>query len=181
MPVYDKKYFFISYLRLGFIIIHSRMTTIINKHNTQFFLAKSELKPLQQALDTAKDKNHYVIVASDYFIKGMKRPTKIYGSFRNSKAICSVLIDEQEKCLYEIIPQDTKCRLFSDLEWNLDWKSKDEIREKITSLVKSRIGDEHEVYILDASKDKKGSFHLHCPTVCFKNIREQLFFWNDIY
>lgn len=166
------------------------MLQIIKDLNSEWFLGCSEDQPLYKCLENAELKKHKFIVAYDYFVEGMNRPTKVYGSYKNSKIFyrSTNTIEDVQRCFYVIIPENTKCCLFSDLEWDISWKSIDEIKYKFIQIVSKTLKQKSEIevqvddfLICNASVENKGSLHVHLPNVCFNDISEQQKFFNAVY
>jgi hypothetical protein len=159
--------------------------------STTWFLGKSEDKPLEVCLKDAAEKGHKFICASDFFKDGMKRPTKVYGSYLDGKAFVKATkeVSPNSKCLYEILTQDTELRLIADVEWDLSWCTREEVATKFLEVVTdqfSKIGYEFIEDLLlqlDASQDEtgKGSFHFHSPSIKFRDMEDQRKFWNEVY
>src|SRR5271155_4009230 len=111
--------------------------TKIQDLSTTWFLGKSDDRPLDACLQHAVEKKHRFICASDYFQDGMKKPTKVYGSYLSGRAFkkATMKVRPKEKCLYEIMTQDTELRFIADVEWNLSWHSKEEVYAKFLEVV----------------------------------------------
>ena len=163
----------------------------INDLGANWYLGKSEDQPLITCLKDAKTLKHNFIVAYDYFQNGMTRPTKVYGSYKNSKKFYRHTRDipVEQRCFYVVVPQDTGCCLFADLEWDLSWKSTEQIKEKFISVVGETLKisgvtlDTEEYLFANACEESsnKGSLHAHVPCIYFRNITEQQRFYNSVY
>lgn len=134
---------------------------------------------------------HTFFVASDYYDDVKKFKSKVYASYKSSSAWWHNTKDvaSDSKSFYAIVPKGGECCLYADLEWSLDWKTAEEIKEKFISLVSSVL-KEKEVKV--ESKDfffsnacqtstAKGSLHAHVPTVSFKNNDDQRKFFNVVW
>jgi P4 family phage/plasmid primase-like protien len=164
--------------------------TEINELGATWFLGNSEAQPLVTCIKKAKELKHKFLVAFDYYEKGMTKPTKIYGSYKNSKQFWRKTkdCDSQERCFYVIVPEKTGCCLFADLEWDLSWKSEAQIKQKFTQVVSDTLNaigvklDADEYLFASASEEasNKGSLHAHVPALYFKDIIEQQRFFNAV-
>jgi P4 family phage/plasmid primase-like protien len=162
----------------------------INEFGTNWFLGKSTDEPLINCLKKASELKHKFICASDYMCEGMTKPTKVYGSYKNSTTFYKNTknTESEERCFYVIIPENTSCCLFADLEWNLSWKSVDQIKQKFIQVVTDTLKHtdvnlcSEEYLFADAcqSTTDKGSLHCHVPCIYFKNIYEQQRFFNAV-
>ena len=147
---------------------------------------------LDACLTFANSKKNTFIVAFDYWIEGMEKPTKVYGSYKNANTFNNKTrdIEIEQRCFYVVIPENTKCCLFGDLEWSLNWKTVDEIKNKfiqivLTTLKEANINDVKEKDFLFSNASNivilKGSLHVHLPKIIFDNIKEQQKFFNAVY
>jgi len=135
--------------------------------------------------------NHAFFVASDYYDDVKKFKTKVYASYRSSTAWWHNTKDEasESKSFYAIVPKGKQCCLYADLEWSLDWKTVDEIKEKFISLVSCVLKEmkvkveSKDIFFSNASETStaKGSLHAHVPTVSFKNNDDQRKFFNVVW
>lgn len=167
-----------------------KVPTEIKELGATWYLGNSETQPLLTCLDKAKTLRHKFICAYDYYEDGMKRPTKVYGSYKNSTKFYNRTknVESDMRCFYVIIPENTGCCLFADLEWDLDWKTPDQIKDKFCDVVTKTLNmagveltrDEYLFANACEEKTKKGSLHAHVPGVYFKNIQEQQRFFNAV-
>ena len=167
-----------------------KQNTLLEGHGTQWYLGNCESQPLYSCISNAQFSNHNFLVALDYTEEGWNNITKIYGSYKNSRVFYKLTKDvpSEERCFYVIVPENTECCLFADLEWNLEWKTEEQIVDKFTTLVIENLHiagikiDQSNLLWATASQAEtsKGSLHCHCPYVHFKNIKEQLRFFNGI-
>lgn len=155
-----------------------------------WFLGNREDTPLDSCLKQAKALNHNFIVACDYYQEGMIRPSKIYASYKNSKLFYKNTknISSEQRHFYVIVPENTKCCLYADLEWYIDWKSIDQIKDKFIQVVTDTFKNKSDIELkpadflfANASKGNKGSLHAHVPSVCFNNVDDQKRFFNSVY
>lgn len=165
--------------------------TKMDELGSTWFLGNSESQPLATCLKNAEDLKHKFIAAFDYHEDGMKRATKVYGSYKNSKLFYKNTknCDSEERCFYVVIPEKSPCCMFADLEWSLDWKTPEQIKEKFIQVAGDTISEcgihlNKEDYLFSNAceqKTNKGSLHVHVPNVCFKNIEDQQKFFNGMY
>lgn len=150
----------------------------------------SGIGSLSKCMEEGVKNENSFFVAIDHYYPDTKTQTKVYASFKDHLDFWSKTkhnTNPDPIPYYEIIPDNCICNLFADLEWNLGWKSVDEIKEKIEELVCNHTllknETDYELMFLNASDEatNKGSLHMHCNQVCFTNIHDQLKFWNEIY
>ena len=156
-----------------------------------WYLGKSENEPLLTCINNAKSLKHKFIVAYDYFHEGMTRPTKVYGSYKNSRKFYKQTknIETDQRCFYVVVQENTGCCLFADLEWDLGWKSVDDIKQKFMTVVGNTLKsagvelDTDEYLFANACDEStnKGSLHCHVPCIYFKDIKEQRRFFNAVH
>lgn len=153
-----------------------------------FYSGSSEKKPLEYCLEQANESKHNFVVALDYYCFNNK--TKVFGSYKSCEDYWRNVITEMKEhgtqiCSYEIITENTKVKLFADLEWPLNWHSVDEVKQKFESLlleVDSKMNVKQLLYT-NASDviTNKGSLHVVHPFVIFENIDDHLRFMNAVY
>jgi hypothetical protein len=163
------------------------MVQQINDYNCVWFYGKHSL---DECLLNADKLKHKFICAKDYQNKVGDKVSKIYGSYKNSREFlrCTRNIEQNERNFYIIIPEKTKCCLFGDLEWNLLWKSIEEIKIKFIDIVKQilkllNIDIKDETFLFLSACDitkNKGSLHCHNPYIGFNNIEDQRSFFNAV-
>ena len=171
---------------------YKKMTNLtkIEELSATWFLGPSETEPLLNCSRHATSLKHKFIVAFDYMDETMTKPTKVYGSYKTSKIFYKKTkhIPPEERCFYVVIPENAPCCLFSDLEWDLSWKSVDEIKQKyiqvVTDTIKNTgielLGDDFLFCNASEQSTNKGSLHAHIPCVLFNNIQEQQRFVNAV-
>lgn len=116
--------------------------------------------------------------------------SKAFGSYKDTKAFWKATKDvpAEEKAIYEIIKADGPCKFFADLEWSLDWKSKDQIIEAFKDVINAGLEnidysiDFDDMKIMDSCNElkNKGSLHITHPEVYFNNLNDQRRFWANI-
>lgn len=156
----------------------------IIKYGSTFYSGKYQ--PLKQCMDVATKKNHELIIACDYPLGD--KSTKIFGSYKNAKTFWKKTKNETDKAFYVIIPDNTPCTLYADLEWGLNWKTEAQIKEKFLEIVQETLAlagyhsDEEDFLFASASQAEtnKGSMHVHAPTIVFDNVQEQQKFFNSV-
>ena len=120
-------------------IEYGKMNTLaeIKELGATWFLGPSDTQPLQSCVKHATTLKHHFIVAFDYMDESMAKPTKVYGSYKTSKVFYKKTknIAPEERCFYVVIPENTPCCLFSDLEWDLSLKSVEEMKQKYLQVV----------------------------------------------
>ncbi len=163
--------------------------------NTTFFEKSNGSKPMMDACENAETLDHKFIVASDIDFEGGVQ-SKAYGSFENAKSYEEQTTKEfaygnSNRMLYEIVPPDSPCKLYADLEWNLNWKTPEQIKEHFYSVIKSTLleaqyekeeinpGDIIYTNACDETKSK-GSLHAHMPAFWFNNIKDQKKFFDAV-
>ena len=153
---------------------------------------------LEKCLNDAKEKKHNFICAKDYIyintdengIESYGKPIKIYASYKTSKDFIrnTMKAEDNERNFYVIVPENKKCCLFNDIEWDLEWKSQDYIIDRYNTIIMN-VMNKHKIhtsiedfYVLSACDPltNKGSLHIHNPKVCFNNISEQEIFMNEV-
>ena len=164
--------------------------TLLHEMNSTWYLGKTENEPLSTCINEAKALKHNFICAFDYFESCMTRPTKIFGSYKNSRQFFKATKNtpSEERCFYVIIPEDKPCCLFGDLEWDLSWKTEQDIKLKFIDLVQEKLSsisisvNKQDFLFASASQisTNKGSLHVHLPTICFNSINDQLRFFNSV-
>jgi hypothetical protein len=150
-------------------------------------------EPLKHAIEHAEEVKHKVVVALDRLItdkNGEKNTTKYYGTYKNATKFWNLAkqVDEKNRCFYTIVQEDTECCLYADLEWGLDWKNEDEVLSKFYEVVidvLQQAGVEvcDEDFLVASASDiatNKGSLHVHCPCVYFKDVLDQQRFFNAV-
>lgn len=158
-------------------------------HGTTWFSGPREVKPMATCINDAKEKGNNFIVASDIAIekKNKIKQTKAYASYPSYKEYIKIM-DGYTFPIYEIIKEDVECRFFADLEWELHWNSMKTIRLMIIELINIQFQkmniefNKNLLLFADACnmEQNKGSYHVHCPKLKFKNIIEQKRFWMAI-
>lgn len=156
-----------------------------------WYSGNSEGQPLKTCMDNAKQNKHTFIVAKDY-CDGYK--TKHFASYNNIKKFYKQTkhIKTGERPFYVIIPEDVEVCLFTDIEWSLTWKSVECVKEIFFKLIYEAMGvcgiekstvDIEDFLIGNACEEatNKGSLHIHCPYITFKNIHEQKRFFNYVF
>jgi len=165
------------------------MTTAIFNRDIQTNLY-SGIGSLSKCMEEAAKNGNNFFVAIDHYYPETNTQTKVYASFKDHTDFWSKTkhnVNPEPIPYYEIIPDNCVCNLFADLEWSLDWKTVDEIKEKVEELISNHTllknEAEYELVFLNASNQEmnKGSLHMHCNQICFMNIHDQLKFWNEIY
>jgi len=171
-------------------------------YGTTFFGGKGAL---DECIKIGERKQHCFYVAVDHNYDNLGNQTKLYASYLNQKSFWELTHHHRHKPnesspFYEIIRENVCCKMYADLEWKLDWKSVDDIKEMTTKLVTDQLTimnqpaafvgqngkmflDELDLIFLDASllATNKGSLHLICNDIYFNNVDEQKRFWNEIY
>jgi hypothetical protein len=116
--------------------------------------------------------------------------SKAFGSYKDTKAFWKATKDvpPEEKAIYELIKADGPCKFFADLEWSLDWKSKDQVIDSFKDVITAGLEnidysiDFDDMKVLDACNEakNKGSLHVTHPDVYFNNLNDQRRFWANI-
>jgi len=116
--------------------------------------------------------------------------SKAFGSYKDTKAFWKATknVAPEEKAIYELIKADGPCKFFADLEWSLDWKSKDQIIEAFKDVINAGLEnidysiDFDDMKIMDSCNElkNKGSLHITHPEVYFNNLHDQRRFWANI-
>ena len=170
------------------------MVQIVDDYGAKWYVGANSLEP---CLENAEKSKHKFICAKDYLYitkdadgnETYSKPVKIYASYKTSKDFVRLTkrASDDDKNFYVIVPEKTKCCLFNDIEWSLEWKTEEYIKNRYISLM-TNFMDKHNIltnkddfYFLSASeiKTNKGSLHCHNPKVCFNNIKEQEIFMNE--
>jgi P4 family phage/plasmid primase-like protien len=158
-------------------------------YGTDWYIGGHE--PLHTMIADAKEKNYTCLVARDYFFKNSQTKTKVFGAYKNTKHFSQnyFKIAPENKCFYTIVPANTECCLFADIEWSLKYASIENIKERFIVVVTkilstlSILVEPEEFLFVSASRIEtdKGSLHLHIPTIKFNNIVEQKRMFNAVY
>ena len=157
-------------------------------YGAEWFLGPSNSKPLQTCLSEAQEKGNKFIVAFDYCTDN--GVTKVYGSYKNAKRFWkeTKTINVEDRCFYVVVPTDTPCCLYADLEWDLSWKSIQEISDKFVEVVQEtlelvdvRVPKENFLFATASEiSTNKGSLHVHVPNIFFTGIEDQKRFFNAV-
>ena len=133
----------------------------------------------QPALDLVRQQGGF-LVAWDKFDSG----AKVYGVYEDVETFYDKLLAVSERCGYEIIPAETRCVLYLDVEWKgQEDSSHKRIRTVVSKLreycqPKLKPGQNLKVYVCCGSRlgedgSFKNSYHLAIPTVIFRNNHDQ--------
>jgi len=136
--------------------------------------------------------------------------SKAFGSYKDIRTFWKETRDivPEEKAIYEIIRDSGPSKFYADLEWSLDWKSKTEILDDFSKIMKecfnqcfqyifdletSMKNEDDDVddslykgrkgaKILDACNvgKNKGSLHITHPDIYFDNLSCQRRFWSHV-
>lgn len=163
-----------------------------NKYGTTWYQGCSEVKPMATMMTDGFAKGDTMFVARDVFYKTPEPSrSKVYASYKNHTKFWNSTknIKDEERTFYVIVPDETPCTLFADLEWNLQWRQEEEIVEKFIEIITEYLKEYCDITITEdhfkfatASLEQadKGSIHAHVPAVVFKSIQEQKIFFNTI-
>jgi hypothetical protein len=74
--------------------------------------------PQEQMLEHAKQHNNKFMAAFDYAANDGRRVVKMYASYPTCEDFVAVaLLKTERKHFYELIPEETPCKLYLDVEW----------------------------------------------------------------
>lgn len=144
----------------------------------------------ERAINEGNAKGHTFHIGRDAIIESgsgddvHRYGTKVYSSFPDVKTFLRKTKVDKAPCFYEVV-FDKPCRLYADLEWPLDWKPVEEVRNLFFDFVGKHLPDleREDVLFMNACNEQKnkGSLHAVCPKLKFNSLSEQLGFWNKIY
>lgn len=153
-------------------------------YETKWFWGKNSLVKAEKY---ASENKLDFFVACDVFYECQQ---KAFTAYKDLKAFWTATknILPEEKAFYEIIRKDRQCRLFADIEWPLDWKSKNDIIKLFQDTLNTafeKIGTTCEWddgIFTDACcvEKNKGSLHFIHPDIIFENLDSQRRFWNEV-
>lgn len=147
-----------------------------------------EFFKLDDCLKSAQETGDEFIFAFDIYYPEKKKVSKKYSHSKDARTFFNdtSTINPTDKCFYEIIKGDKPHKLFADLEWPLNWKSYNEVKEHFCEMLND---DEFAGYdfnterfvFLNASNivKNKGSMHV-IADYYFENIQQQNLFWSNI-
>jgi hypothetical protein len=121
---------------------------------------------------------------SAFFVGWDKDPekgSKLYGLYPNPTTFYShlLLLDADQRFGYELIPENTSCKLYMDIEWDDQGQDKGHVKikwilDKLRKYSKATINHDRmlEIYVCCGSRQKddkifKNSYHVVCPTIVF--------------
>lgn len=168
---------------------NSNKPNFIVEFKTKWYSGKNSL---DYCLQDADLNNYNFIVAYDYYIPETDSLTKVYGAYLNSKTFIKATKDvpNTDKFFYVVVRPDRPCCLYADIEWPLDWKSIEDVKNKFIEVVIDTLKEANQNTVkpsdflfCSASEEKtnKGSLHSHIPTLAFNNVEEQKIFFNAVY
>jgi hypothetical protein len=158
------------------------INNIQNNHEYKFFTK------LDECLKSADEDRHDFIFAFDVHLPHKQKTTKNFSHDVNSLTFFenTLSINPTDKCFYEILRGDRPHKFYADLEWPLDWKAVDEIKEHFCDILNDDqfagydFNTERFVFLNASDKKKnKGSLHV-IGDYYFKDIEQQNLFWSNI-
>jgi hypothetical protein len=162
------------------------MNNSIEDFGTTWYIGKN---PQERAFCEGEKLGHTFYCHIDVS-NGVDFSSKGFGSYKDIKTFWKLTKDipAEEKAIYEIIRDSGHSKFYADLEWSLDWKSKDEILEAFKDVITSGLQhidyniDFDEMKVLDACNEvkNKGSLHITHPDVYFQCLADQRRFWTNI-
>ena len=101
---------------------------------------------------------------------------KVYGVYENVETFYCNLLVASDRCGYEIIPADTRCVLYLDVEWK-GQEDNQQIRtivQKLREYCQPSLDRNLKVFVccgsrFEKSGNFKNSYHLSVPTLTFRN------------